>query len=187
MTKFKIATLRLKILLGNKLFRWNILFKCGKNITIAKNVDIRLRKNCELTIGDFSYIGEGSLLDCEKGGKIEIGRNTLLFKHVFVVARDSIKIGDNCLIAEFSSIRDSDHSFANLTIPIAQQGFNSAGIFISEDVWIGKGAVVLKGVRVGKHTIIGANSVVTKDIPSMSIAVGVPAKVTKNLSKNSQT
>jgi acetyltransferase-like isoleucine patch superfamily enzyme len=186
MTKFKISTLKLKILLGNKFFRWNILFKCGKNVTIAKNVDIRLRKSCELTIGDFSYIGEGSLLDCEKGGKIEIGRNTLLFKHVFVVARDSIKIGDNCLIAEFSSIRDSDHSFVNITIPIYQQGFNSARIFISEDVWIGKGAAVLKGVKIGEHTIIGANSVVTKDIPSMSIAVGVPAKVTKNLCTNNK-
>jgi galactoside O-acetyltransferase len=186
MSKLKIATLRLKVLIGNKFFGWNILFKCGGNVTIAKNVDIRLRSNCKLDIGDFSYIGEGSLLDCEKGGKIEIGRNVVLFKYVFIVARDSIKIGDNCLIAEFSSIRDSDHSFANTKIPIIHQGFNSAGIFISENVWIGKGVAVLKGVKIGEHTVIGANSVVTKNIPSMSTAVGVPAKAIKDLNKNSK-
>lgn len=171
-------------MIGNKFFGWNILFNCGGNVTISKNVDIRLRNNCELSIGDFSHIGEGSLLDCEEGSKIEIGRNVTLFKFVFIVARESVKIGDNCLIAEFSSIRDSDHSFTNPLIPIFQQGFNSAGISIDADVWIGKGSTVLKGVKIGEHTVIGANSVVTKSIPSMSIAVGAPAKVIKSLSKN---
>jgi len=166
---------------------WNILLECGRNVTIAKNVDIRLRRDCELILGDFSYIGEGSLLDCEKGGKIVIGKNTILFKYVFIVSRDSIIIGDNCLLAEFSSIRDSNHTFANPTIPIIQQGFDSAGILIAEDVWVGRCATVLKGVKIGEHTVIGANSVVTKNVPPMSIAVGVPAKVIKNLNKNSET
>ena len=181
MSRITILRLKLKILVLNKLFDWNISFNCGKKVTFGCNLDIRLRQNSSLFIGDFCHIGDGSLLDCAEGATIKLGHNVLLFKYVFIAARKSIEIGNDSQIAEFSSIRDFDHSFADVDVPIVKQGFKSFPITIGEDVWIGRGVAVLKGVRIGEHSVIGANSVVTKNIPPMTIAVGAPAKVIEEL------
>jgi acetyltransferase-like isoleucine patch superfamily enzyme len=66
-------------------------------------------------------------------------------------------------------------------IPIWEQGYDSGKIIIHDDVWIGANVTVVSNVTIGSHCVIGAGSVVTKDIPAGSIAVGVPARVTKNI------
>lgn len=178
---FKIKILKVKIQMYNALFDYNMFLHIGKNVSISKNVDIRLRKNCYLSIGDSCHIGEGSLLDLAEGAEIIMEDNVLLFKYVFIVARNNIKIGKNSQIAEFSSIRDFDHSFENINVPIIVQGFKSEPIIIDEDVWIGRGAAILKGVRIGQHSVIGSNAVVTKDIPPLAVAAGAPARVFRKL------
>ena len=89
------------------------------------------------------------------------------------------RIGDDCLLAEMVSIRDHDHNFARLDVPIRQQGATCAPVKIGRDVWLGAKVTVLKGVSIGDGAIIGANSVVTRDVPPRAIAVGSPARVIK--------
>lgn len=81
------------------------------------------------------------------------------------MCNEKISIGKDSLIAEGVTIRDQDHQFDLTEIPIRLQGSTTDAIIIGEDVWLGAKATILKGVRIGDHAIIGANSVVTKDIP----------------------
>jgi acetyltransferase-like isoleucine patch superfamily enzyme len=75
------------------------------------------------------------------------------------------------------SIRDHDHCFDRLDIPVREQGAVSAPITIGRNVWIGAKVTVTKGISIGDNAIVGANAVVTKDIPANAIAVGIPARV----------
>lgn len=73
----------------------------------------------------------------------------------------------------------ADHRFDRIDIPIRNQGHIIRDIIIGEDVWIGAGIIITGGVTIGNAAVIGVGAVVTKDIPSMAIAVGIPAKVIK--------
>lgn len=112
-------------------------------------------------------------------GRLTIGSNTAINEDCIIGAYESVEIGSNVMIAARSYIIDLDHCFDRRDIPIADQGYSIAPVVIEDDVWIGTGAVVTKGVRIGKGAIIGANSVVTRDIPPYTIAAGVPARVVK--------
>ena len=118
-------------------------------------------------------------------GKLEIGNNFTLNSYSRVIAYESIFIGDNVTIAQFVSILDHDHrSFVrrlDSDKELVFEGYNCKPIFIGSNVWIADKVSILKGVKIGSNVIIGANSVVTSDIPDFSIAVGVPAKVVKQL------
>lgn len=114
---------------------------------------------------------------------ISIGRNVDINEFCVLYPEDDpngyIKIGDDVMIANSTSIVTSDYIFNDKTKPIWKSGHVHAPVIIEDDVWIGMGVRILKGVTIGKGSIIGAGAVVTKDIPPYSIAVGVPAKVIK--------
>ena len=93
---------------------------------------------------------------------------------------ESIKIGSYVMIGAGTNIYDSSYIYDNVNIPIKMQGSKTSPVVIEDDVWIGANCTILMGVTIGAHSIIGANSVVTKSIPPYSIAVGVPAKVIKS-------
>ena len=89
-----------------------------------------------------------------------------------------IKFGKHVLLAANCYIGGAQHQFDRLDVPIMRQGYESrGGVVIEDDVWLGANVIILDGVTVGTGSVIGAGSVVTKDIPPYSIAVGVPAKV----------
>lgn len=83
------------------------------------------------------------------------------------------------MIGELVSIRDYDHGFMALDLPMKDQGFQGTPIEIEYDVWVGRGAIVLKGVHIGRGAVIGANAVVSHDVPPNAIVGGVPARVLK--------
>ncbi|BDA71416.1 hexapaptide repeat-containing transferase [Rivularia sp. IAM M-261] len=113
------------------------------------------------------------------GTLIHINENTFIGPGTCIAGPGNIKIGRNCLIAAQSGIFANNHNFADLELPIRDQGITREGIIIEDDCWLGSGVKVLDGVTIGKGCVIGANSVVTKDIPPYSVAVGVPARVIK--------
>jgi len=87
------------------------------------------------------------------------------------------KIGRDVMIANQVTLRDTGHCFADLSEPMIKQGFEAREILIEDDVWIGHGAIILKGVHVGHGSMIGAGSVVSKDVPPFAIVAGSPARV----------
>ena len=110
-------------------------------------------------------------------GEISIGAGTALNEGCIVTALERVEIGANCMLAPRVYILDVDHVFERTDIPIAEQGYEVAPVVIGDDVWIGTQAVICKGVSIGHGAVIGANSVVTRDIPAMAVAAGLPAKV----------
>ncbi|MBB6502410.1 DapH/DapD/GlmU-related protein [Pedobacter cryoconitis] len=114
-----------------------------------------------------------------------IGKNVQLNDYVHITAMYNVHIGDNVLIASKVYISDTAHGEYQSSSPSSPFEFPAErelvydGVRIEDNVWLGDGVCVLPGVTIGFGSIIGANAVVNKDIPAMSIAVGIPAKVVK--------
>jgi len=130
--------------------------------------------NLSLFFGENIVIKENLII--RGGGKLTIADNTHIGSYNIIGCNSSVYIGKNCMIADFVSLRDTDHNYTNIEIPMNEQGITSKEIIIEDDVWIGHGAIILKGVKVGKGAIVGAGSVVTKNIPPNTIVGGIPAK-----------
>ena len=115
------------------------------------------------------------------GGNVVVGNDTAFNMNVHINASvgGMINIGNGCLIGPNVVMRTAGHRYDIPNVQIRQQGHVPLDIQIEDDIWIGANAVVLGGVHIGRGAIIGAGAVVTKDVPSMAIAVGVPAKVIK--------
>jgi len=110
--------------------------------------------------------------------QLKIGKACQINEGVFI---QGATIGDYVMIAPNVSILNESHTFQRTDIPMALQPVTpKSNPIIDDDVWIGRNAIILPGVHIGKGTIIGAGAVVTKDIPPYSVAVGVPAKVIRN-------
>jgi len=109
--------------------------------------------------------------------KVSVGEHTTLNEWVNIDGRGEVVIGSWVRIAHSASIMSADHGFDDRKTFIAKQECRLGKIVIGDDVWIGCGAKILKGVHIGKGAVIGAGAVVTKDIPPYSIAAGVPAKI----------
>lgn len=119
------------------------------------------------------------------GINLDIGLNCQLNDAVHIAAADSIMIGDDVLIASRVFITDLNHgSYSGVEHShpdsiCRERALHTKPVVIESNVWLGEGVVVLPGVNIGKASIIGANSVVSRDIPANSIAVGNPARVIK--------
>lgn len=110
-----------------------------------------------------------------EGGRLEIGEGTYINYGVSIAANSSIKIGKKCNIGTYCIVIDSDyHGIEDRDSPPPPQP-----VVLEDNVWLGARVIVLKGVTIGKDSVIGAGSVVTKNIPPRSVAVGLPAKVIK--------
>jgi acetyltransferase-like isoleucine patch superfamily enzyme len=111
-------------------------------------------------------------------GRIRLGQRVYLSRGVTIGAVDLVEIGDFALVGPGCYITDGDHRFSDPVLPVPEQGMRSKGPTVLEDnVWLGANVVVTSGVRIGRRSVIGANSVVTGDIPEFSVAAGNPAKV----------
>ena len=99
------------------------------------------------------------------------------FCHIFATSK--IVFGKNVLLADRVYVSDNQHSYEDPDVPVGQQKIRQMQeVEIGDDCWIGENVCIL-GAKIGKHCVIGANSVVTRDIPDYSVAVGSPAKVIK--------
>lgn len=123
---------------------------CGKHVNFERGA----RFNPELSIGDYSGVG----VNCLVSGRTYIGSHVMM--------------GPDCIMYSYS------HAHDRLDIPMDQQGFEEpTPIHIGDDVWVGARVIILPGVNIGSHCIIGAGAVVTKDVPDYAVVGGVPAKV----------
>jgi len=134
----------------------------------------------DIVIGKDTMIGVGCYFLATREGRIHIGNSVGINDHCYITSNYGITIGAHTRIAEFVSIRDYDHKFDDIAVPISKQGISGGPISIGEDCWIGRGVMITSGVTIGKGSVIGANAVVTRDIPDYSVAVGVPARVIRS-------
>lgn len=112
--------------------------------------------------------------------KVKIGNNVCIGSNFFLACIDEIIIENNVLMSDRVFISDHIHGYENIKIPIIDQPLVSKGkVLIKEGAFIGINVVIMPGVTIGKHAIVGASSVVTKDIPAFSVATGNPAKIIK--------
>ena len=111
---------------------------------------------------------------------VSIGDRCLIGRGSGIVGHFSIEIGNDVWTGHNVYITDQNHGYEDVERPISQQSQPERAVKIGDGSWLGYGSVVLPGVTIGKHVVVGANSVVTHDIPDYSVAVGVPAKVIKS-------
>jgi len=146
----------------------------------------------------------GNVLDAFQEGRLEVGAGTLLEPHVWITAPGSarvrigsgtflnigvmvaavarVEIGDHCMFANGCFVTDGNHRFDDPDTPVPWQGFTTKGpVRVADNVWCGANVVITSGVTVGERCVIGANSVVTEDIPPFSIAAGAPARVVRTI------
>lgn len=139
-----------------------------------------------LEIGDHSWLMSGCRLhvfnyrNIAHAG-IRIGSRVFLGEETLMRGQGGIVVGDNVLFGPRVQVLAVDHVFTDSTRPIMEQGITAVGIRIEDGCWIGAGAIILDGVTIGAGACIGAGAVVTKSVPPHSLAVGVPARVVRNL------
>jgi acetyltransferase-like isoleucine patch superfamily enzyme len=153
----------------------------GKNVTLDK--PLWLYGPRFMSIGDGSIILRGAWLAVERaawGGPapvLEIGKRFAARPFVTISAASSVVIEDNVGIASFSTIIDSDHTWADASTHVLDSGMSASPIRIGEGTFIAERAAILSGAQIGKQCFIGANSLVKNNVPDHSIVLGVPGRV----------
>jgi acetyltransferase-like isoleucine patch superfamily enzyme len=135
-----------------------------------------------LQIGRDTLLEPGVWITAPAPARVRIGSGTFLNLGVMVAALELVEIGDHCMFANGCFVTDADHRFDDRDQPITWQGFTSKGpTRVGDNVWCGANVVITSGVTVGERCVIGANSVVTRDLPPFSVAAGAPAKVIREI------
>ena len=150
--------------------------KCGRNLRVDSGVTILGFRN--ISLGDNISIMKNSYIYAHDGGELTIGDNfTLNTNSQLGASFGKIIIGSDCAIAPNCLLRASNHKFDNPDIPFRKQGHTYGEIILEDDIWIASNSVITADTVIGRSSIIGAGSVVTKDIEPYSIVGGVPAKL----------
>jgi acetyltransferase-like isoleucine patch superfamily enzyme len=151
---------------------------CSGTIPVTLQFDgpVRVSGRPVVNFGAYSRLGREVFLETAESGSITVGKQVRINAGCFLVSYAGITIGDHCLIGEYTSIRDANHRIDGPQL-IREQGHESAPIVIGTNVWIGRGTTILKGVRIGDGAVVGANSVVTHDVPAGAVVAGCPARL----------
>lgn len=145
-----------------------------------------------ISIGNRTFISQGAWLCSDKNNKsvtIKIGNNTSIGHFSHIVGWYDLSIGNNVMIANKVFISDCTHRYIDIDTPIKYQPIDrlkDESVTIGDDTWIGENVCIL-GASIGKHCVIGSNSVVTKDIPDYCVVAGAPARIVKKYSKETNT
>lgn len=162
----------------------NITLRCpnhthiGDNVVLDGNVVIDARgEKSKIEIGDMAFIGKNTICSCVNA-EIKMGHDVSIGPGSYIRASHaSIILGSYLTIGAHTIIISGNPDYKRLDIPMMMQTGSVKGITIGDDVWFGVGVRVIDGVKIGSGCVIGAGAVVTKNIPDLSIAAGVPAKV----------
>ena len=133
-------------------------------------------------IGSNSWLQALNPLDEPDRVRLHVGDGTSIAGHCVISAVEQVTIGRSVLLARNVYVSDHSHAFDDRSLPVLEQGVaDVAPVEIADGAWLGQNTVVTPGVRIGRGAVIGANSVVTSDVPDGTVAVGVPARVIREL------
>lgn len=158
-----------------RLFQF-IYLKRGKGSVIYRSVRKDLVPFNRFSLGKYAVVESFSTLN-NAVGDIIIGEHTRIGLGNILIG--PVQIGDYVNLAQNIVISGLNHNYEDIHKNIAEQGVTTSPVLIDQDVWIGANCSIRAGIHIGKHAVIGAGSVVTKDIPDYSVAVGNPARVIK--------
>lgn len=166
-----------------------IFKKIGNRSRISRPLKLMGTDNIEIgsrvSVGKFGWLASDRRFGNEMGN-IKIGDNTYIGNFCHIYSTGSICIEENVLIADKVYIADNSHGYEDIDTPILFQKVKPLSqVTIGQNSWIGENACIL-GVKIGKHCIIGSNSVLNKDLPDYSIAVGSPARIVKRYNFETQ-
>lgn len=133
--------------------------------------------DARVTLGARNQVMTGAGFETGYAGHVTLGDDCFVGVYTVLNGQGGITIGNDVLIGGHCHLVAGNHAFASRAVPINRQAFNSKGIVLEDDVWLGAGVKVLDGVRIGQGAIVSAGSVVTKDVEPYSIVGGVPAKL----------
>jgi len=143
---------------------------------LGRGLELEIGRQGRVDFGRFVWIGDGTKVRCHEG-RVEIGEKTVMGQECTISAYQHVRIGEQCVIADRAMFIDFDHGVVEVERPIRQQGIYKRDVVVGSNVWVGYGACILRGVSVGDNSIVGTNSVVTKDVPANAIVAGIPARV----------
>jgi len=156
-------------------------FACYPQVTMGTGVQIIGVRNVEIGAG--SCVGDFAWLNiCVRDDKVRlrIGRSVLIGRQSMVSTGGYLEIGDYCLFGPRVTVVDADHGFEDITRPYGEQTPTlGRSIIVEENCWLAVGAVVAGHLTVGRGSVVGANAVVTQDVPPFSVVVGHPARIVK--------
>lgn len=148
----------------------------GDRVTFTGTTHLRMRRQGRVTIGDGVSLGTEVWLVAANDTELRIGRDTIIGSYCILNGGHGVRIGEKCWFAAFVYVNTSDHRIAR-DRPIQEQGYVGAPVAIGDDSWIGGHAFISKGVTAGTGAVIGAGSVVTRDVPPYAVVVGNPARL----------
>jgi acetyltransferase-like isoleucine patch superfamily enzyme len=168
----------------NVVFGQGVVLRHPGKIRIADDVtvddlvvlDAKGTGNHGIDIGQGVFLGRGTILSC-KDGDIVLGDHTNLGFHCEVFSGSRVTVGRHGLFAAYVYLVGGGHEFERADVAVIEQARSSKGITLGDNVWLGTGAKVLDGVRLGSNVVVGANGVVTSDLPDGAVAAGVPARI----------
>jgi acetyltransferase-like isoleucine patch superfamily enzyme len=187
----------LGLVLRRVAYPW-LLGSCGRNVTFGQGVvlrhphkihlghdvvvddlvllDAKGSRNQGIRLGQGVFLGRGTILSC-KDGDIELGDHVNIGFQSEIFSGSRVVVGHHGLFAAYTYLVGGGHSFDQAGVPVIEQDRTSKGIELGENVWLGTGAKVLDGVRIGRDVVVGANAVVAEDLPDGVVAAGIPARV----------
>ncbi len=156
--------------------------RCGRGLYLKRGASIDALSYGGISIGNNFSLGRYARIECtgvyrDVGNSLKIGHNVGVNDYCYISVRGDIEIGNHVIIGPGAKIFSEKHNFDDREIPIRLQGETKEKTIIKDDVWIGANACIAPGVTVGKGSVIGMGSVVTKDVDDYSIMGGVPAEL----------
>ena len=162
-------------------FRLRILNKASIGNRTVIEAGVRFTPRSTVTIGSSVFIGRNCTFEtvASDEASVTIGDRTWISLGCLVQATSHLTVGRDVLIGEYVSIRDTQHQFARTDVPMKSQGDTVGKVTIEDDVWIGRGVLILgrpEGIVIGRGAIIAANSIVHNSVPEYTIWGGVPGR-----------
>lgn len=150
----------------------------GRHAIIHHSVRMDTPPYRKFWLGDYSVVESFACINNAVGDVI-IGDHTRIGLHNTIIG--PVTIGSHVNLAQGITITALNHNFDDSEKRIDQQGISTKEVVLEDDIWVGANAVILPGVTIGKHAVVAAGAIVTKDVPPHSLVAGVPAKVIRQI------
>ena len=156
----------------------------GENSYFGKGFSIKIEfEKALLKVGNNVCFKEYCSVTIADNGKIEIGNNVFFNSGCSISSLDTIRIGDNSIFGQGVKIYDHNHKYHDKEKIIIDQGYTTGAVVIEENCWVGANVVILKGVKIGQHSVVGANCIINTNIEPYSLVVSDSRnQIVKNIS-----